>query len=130
MMQNLSPQERIRRNAAAVVERMAQQGRTLTYDEAGGAWLDGSINRNWEAFAPENTKRLINLFGSSFGACIRQRYGGEWSALHGTWAFAFDSLNAVFPFDKVAKHFANGAEDAMLRLFTAIPIAFYLDERD
>jgi hypothetical protein len=125
MGEELSVREMILANAALVVSVAREQlGQEVGYDEAGVRWLDGYIQRQRERLSPEIRARLSDRFGAFLGECIVRSFGGEWAEKDGSWCVRFDDRNAAFPFAKVQKQLANGAEDSVLSFFTAIPIVF------
>jgi TPR repeat protein len=80
----------------------------LDYDEESLRWLDGYIER----IRPRHkeSERVIGSIGSFLGECIIRNLGGQWARYDGMSCVAFDDRNAAFPYNKVAKQFANGAE--------------------
>jgi hypothetical protein len=67
---------------------------------------------------------LINTIGSYLGQCIIETYCGEWAIKNGALGIDFGDNNWVFPFNKVEKHLANGAEDSIYSFFNCIPLVF------
>jgi len=127
-MASLSPLEMIERNAALVIESSRQQfGETLAYDQPSVEWLDGYIERlRQQSYADDDIDKLINVFGSFLGECIRHHYGGEWADEQNNWVIRFDANNAAFPFNKVLKQFKNGSEagDSIASFYANIPILY------
>src|SRR4051812_20860053 len=111
-MAEISPLEMIHLNAQLVIESTKQQfGQTLAYDQASVEWLDEYIERlRKQKYAEEDIDKLINVFGSFLGECIRHQFGGQWVDEQDNWLIRFDPQNAVFPFNKVLKQFKNGSE--------------------
>jgi hypothetical protein len=117
----------IRANAALVVSIANDRpGQELAFDEQAIRWLDGYIQRQYEAGDPTSRDGLVNTLGSFLGECIIRSFGGEWAYVDGSWCVRFDEKNAVFPFAKVAKQLENGSVDSVLSFFTIIPIVFRL----
>lgn len=101
-----------------------QFGEVVGFDEVGGRWLDGYIQRQHERSDPANRDGLVSALGSFLGECIVRTFGGEWAEGDGTWYVRFDDRNVAYPLTKVAKHLEHGAEDSVLSFFTAIPVVF------
>jgi hypothetical protein len=121
-------QEMIRANAEMVVEQLRQVSdvKDFGYNAESVAWVDGFIQRQRvnpdmdEAGVHQMTQNL----GSYLGECVIACYGGEWRQEEGMWAVTFNEANAVFPFNKVGKQFANGSEDSVRGWFETIPVIF------
>lgn len=127
MVDEPSMVDRIRANAALVVSVAERQlGQSIGFDEAGVRWLDGYIQRQHEQGDPSQRDALVSRLGSFLGECIVCSFGGEWAEVDGWWCVRFDERSAAFPFDKVAKHLENGAEDSVLSFFSGIPVLFPL----
>jgi hypothetical protein len=117
--------EAIQSNAALVVSVARDQlGQELAFDEHAVRWLDGYIQRQYEAGDPSNRDGLVNPLGSFLGECIIRSFGGEWSKCDGSWCVRFDEKNAVLPFAKVAKQLESGSGDSVYSFFSVIPIVF------
>ena len=126
---NLMPvmEEKIIENAELVIEQMRQvSGIDFGYDAQSVAWLDGYIERQRTRndLTPELIQGLVNVFGSYLGECVIKRYGGYWEDKDGQWRVSFDDHHGVYPFSKVRKQFANGAEDSIKSFFEMIGIIF------
>ena len=121
--------ENIRKNAELVVKVFAENdGVELDFDESSVEWLDGYIERNRENFDEETVRGLVNVLGSFLGECICRNYGGNWSQDENGLTVKFDELNGVYPFNKIEKHFINGAEDSILSFYQTIPVVFGLNK--
>ncbi len=75
----------------------------------------------------DGTEKLIQIFGSWFGECIRNVYGGQWRKKGDQWGIFFDDSNAVYPFTKVRKQFELGVEggESIHDFFEAIDTIFF-----
>lgn len=123
----MTPREMIRANAELVVGQLrgASGIEGFGYNAESVEWLDGFIERQRvrpEFAGDEAAERMSQTLGSFLGECVVRCYGGEWRELEGTWAVDFGGGNAAFPFNKVRKQFANGAEDSVLSWFETIPL--------
>src|SRR5262245_13088226 len=124
----MTVQEQIRANADMVVEQLREVSgmSNFGYNAESVAWVDGFIDR--QRVRPDFDEGAIHQMrqnlGSYLGECVRTCYGGEWQEQEGTWAIAFNSKNAVFPFTKVSKHLVNGYEDSVQSWFDVIPVLF------
>ena len=119
--------DKIRENAELVVEQMQRLcDFDFAYDERSVEWLAGYIERQRvrKDIDEDTITGLVNVFGSYLGECIIQCYGGAWEPEENTWTVRFDERNAVFPFAKVSKQFANGREDSITAFFTLIPLIY------
>ncbi len=125
-MSELSPVEKIQRNAELVIETMREQGVDLDYDQKSVEWLDGYIERQRQQNPnhESNIYGLSNTLGSFLGECIRRQFGGEWAQSEYGWAIAFDEKNACFPFNKVEKQLRNGAVDSIAGFYGSIPALY------
>jgi hypothetical protein len=129
-VEELTPLEAIRANAELVVARLREASgmEDFGYNAESVAWLDGFIERQRvrpEFAGEEARERMSRTLGSFLGECIVRCHGGEWREVGGTWAVCFGGEeNAAFPFNKVRKQFANGAEDSVLGWFETIPVVF------
>jgi len=96
------------------------------YNAASVKWLEGFIERQRTRGLDDRAKtKLISNLGSYLGECVIARFGGAWQLQDGMWGVAFDSGNAVFPFNKVGNQFENGtACGGVYAWFTTIPIVF------
>ena len=85
-------------------------------------------SRHLKKDKPE-TGGLINTIGSFLGECMCRELGGKWKYQpNGQLAVEFSSGNAAFPFNKVEKHFANGAEDSILGFYQSAAVIFGLQK--
>jgi len=115
----------IEENSRIAIELFANfQDDTLTYDEESVAKLDYFIEQKREVFNRDTIDRMVQVFGSFLGQCIRRNYGGEWDEIGEGIGVRFDEKNGVFPFGKVRKQFENGPEDSILSLYQMIPMVF------
>ena len=125
-----SLEEKLRLNAGMIIENLSQHaGFTLGFNEESVAYIDGFIERQRasEGFEPGG---LINTIGSFLGECMCKELGGEWKMQsNGQLAVEFSSGNAAFPFNKVEKHFANGAEDSILSFYQSTAVLFGLQRQ-
>ena len=119
---------KIRANADLAIEQFGPaSGQTgFGYTPESVKWVEGFIERQRvrEDASPEFVRGLVNVIGSYLGECIIRCHGGRWTRDQDGWFVAFDARNAVYPFSKVEKQFANGREDGIHSFFTLIPIAF------
>ena len=125
-MAEISPLEMIQRNAELVIQSTYQQfGVTLAYDDESVEWLDEYIERlRKQKYPAEDMDKLVNVFGSYLGECIRHEFGGEWSDEQGNWVIRFDAKNAAFPFNKVLKQFEHGSSDSIAIFYANIPVLY------
>src|SRR5579871_2075820 len=112
IMAELTPLDMIQLNAKLVIDSTYKQfGVTLSYDAESVEWLDEYIERlRAQNYPDDDIDKLINVFGSYLGECIRHEYGGEWADEQGNWVIRFDAQNAAFPFSKVLKQFKSGSD--------------------
>lgn len=114
--------EAIRQNAEVVVKHFASQlDVELGYNSDSVKWLDGYIERNRKEMRQETRDKLINIFGSFLGECIKSEFGGNWTFSENGFGIEFPTKTMAFPFNKVEKQFLNGSEDSIYSFFTAIP---------
>jgi hypothetical protein len=123
MTENPSPQEMIRANAEMVLASARDDlGQDIGYDADGVRWLDGFIQRRHDGGGVgDDPSGLTNTLGSFLGECIVQSYNGRWQETEHGWAVIVDGDLAVFPFNKVHKHLAEGAADSVLSLYKGVP---------
>jgi hypothetical protein len=116
----------IRANAELVVEQFGGVSGLdhFGYDAPSVQWVEGFIERQRVRadVDPRFVDQMVSVLGSYLGECIIRTYGGQWSLGEEGWRVEFDPKNAAFPFAKVEKQFANGAEDGISSFFTAIPL--------
>ena len=125
----MTPREMIRANAELVVKQLRQASGLddFGYNAESVEWLDGFIERQRARpeFADEGAAEgMTQTLGSFVGECVIACHGGEWREMDGSWAVDFGGGNAAYPFNKVRKHFANGAQDSVLSWFETIPVIF------
>ena len=127
----MTPQEMIRANAELVVGQLREASglEDFGYNAESVRWLDGFIER--QRVRPEfagdaAAERMSQTLGSFLGECVIKCYGGEWREHEGSWGVDFGGGNVAFPFNKVRKQFAYGADagDSVLGWFEAIPLIF------
>lgn len=96
------------------------------YNAESVRWVDGFIERQRVRtdHTDEDRTKLETVLSSYLGACVIACFGGKWERREGQWAIFFDERNGAFPFSKVHKQFANGAEDSIYSWFTIIPSVF------
>lgn len=118
--------ETFEQQAAFLISTLSRDtGVDLGYDLESVEWVDGFIERQRLRNDASLARGLTNVVGAYLGECIIRNYGGEWRATDGEmWGVYFDDLNAAFPFAKVAKQFANGAEDSIASFYRTIPLVF------
>lgn len=115
--------EQISANAELFRKSMTQYtGVALGFDEAGVKWLDGYVERNRANIKDNNS--LLDKASCYFGECLRQTFGGEWTAGEdGPPGLRVDGGLVVFPSTKLLKHVADttgDAGDSMLGMFRSI----------
>lgn len=121
--------ENIRRNAELVVKIFAEKNNVnLDFDEDSIEWLDGYIERNRENFDEETIDKMSGVLGSFLGECLCRNFGGVWEESEYGLAVKFADGNAAYPFNKIRKHFRNGAEDSILSFYRTIPLISNLSE--
>jgi hypothetical protein len=64
------------------------------------------------------------VLGSFLGECVRQNFGGSWQMTENGLGVVFATGNAVFPFNKINKHIANGADDSIGAFYNSIAAIF------
>jgi hypothetical protein len=122
MTEDPSPLEMIRANADLVLREARENlGQDIGYDEAGVRWLDGFIQRRHDGGTRDDPDGLSDTLGSFLGECIARSYAGRWQETEHGWAVIVDGDLAVFPFNKVHKHLADGAAESVLSLYTGVP---------
>lgn len=120
--------ENIRKNAELVIKVFGDNnGIELGYDAESVEWLDGFIERQRENADADKMNGLTNVLGSFLGECIRENFGGKWEQTENGLAIKFDGGNAIFPFNKTAKQFQNGADDSVFSFYQTIPVIFNLN---
>lgn len=82
----------------------------LCYDLESIRWLTGYIDRMRIQGNPQDRLGQTNMLGAYLGECIIRNIGGEWASYNNLICVRFDDEDAVFPFNKVARQFENGAE--------------------
>ncbi len=122
---NLS--ERVEKNAELTIRMFAEtQGVDLACDEDAIAIIDRFIAESGPEITENQQDQPVDFIGSFLGECVRRNHGGRWQEINGEPAVEFDRENAVFPFNKVARHFKNGSEYSILSFYQAMPINFKL----
>lgn len=100
-----------RDNCNAVVE----------YDDAGVRWLDAYIAGPAQQLDADVKRKMLSMFGSYLGECIRQTYGGRWVPDEEQgWGLELAKEFTVYPFNKVDKQMDQIEGDSVHGLFTAI----------
>lgn len=103
----------IRANAALVVAELGPlSGFDFGYDAKSIAWVDGYIERQRQRMSDADAvSSLVSVIGSYLGEAVIKSAGGHWG-LHerDELGVVFDNGDWCFPFSKVAKQFAAGAE--------------------
>jgi len=89
----------------------------LDLDEQSIEWLDGYVERNREFWEPEVKQQHTSILGSFLGEAIVKNYGGQWAYSEGSLGIDFGNDTFAFPFNKVAKHIENGAEDSIFSFY-------------
>jgi hypothetical protein len=120
-------EDKIRANAELVIKELGPlSGLEFGYNAESVAWVDGFIEqqRNRSDLDKNTINGLVDALGSFLGECIIRCFGGYWNNSDGEWCVRFDKENAVYPFNKVHKQFANGQEDSIRSFFELIPVMF------
>lgn len=115
------------RNAELVIRKFQELTKfNFGYNLESVEWVDDYLTRirRSDEFNEDLKIGLVNTIGSFLGQCIIQLYGGEWGRNNGSMGVKFNADNWAFPFAKVEKHLANGAEDSIYAFFTCIPAVF------
>lgn len=124
----MTAQEMIRGNAELVVAQLGNLSgiENFGYNAESVEWVDGFIERQRirSCLDEPTVHQMVQTLGSYLGECVVACFGGEWQQREGSWAVVFNEGNAAFPFNKVAKQFANGSEDSVRSWFDAIPLLF------
>ncbi len=127
--EELTLEEKLRLNAEMIIQNLSQHaGFELGFNEQSVEWIDGFIERQRarEGFEPGG---LINTLGSFLGECMCREIGGAWKFQpNGQLAVELSNGNAAFPFNKVEKHFANGAEDSIYSFYQSAAVIFGLQK--
>jgi hypothetical protein len=126
----MTVEEQIRSNAEMTIAALGPASgiEGFGYNAASVKWLEGLIEH--QRTRPDLDKSalsgIVSNLGSYLGECVIARFGGAWQMRDDMWCVAFDSANAVFPFNKVYKQFENGTEggDGVYGWFTTIPAVF------
>ena len=114
--------EAIRQNAEIIVNQFASQlDVELGYNSDSVKWLDGYIERNRTKIREETRDKLINIFGSFLGECMKKEFDGNWTFSENGFGIEFPDKTTAFPFNKVEKQFLNGSGDSIYSFFTATP---------
>ena len=114
--------EAIQQNAEVVVKQFASQlDVELGYNLDSVKWLDGYIERIRMEIKEKTRDKLINIFGSFLGECLKKEFGGNWTFSENGFGIEFPDKTTAFPFNKVEKQFLNGSGDSIYSFFTAIP---------
>jgi hypothetical protein len=110
-----------RENSRLLIEQMQKHGVVLIYNEKSVSWLNDYITHIKYDFSEETIDKLVMIFGSFLGECMRLNYGGEWLVMHEQWSIGFTKEFYVFPFYKVSKHFDSDHE-SILEFYQRIPL--------
>lgn len=107
----------IRANAEMAVEEFRKlEGAHFGLDAASVTWVDGYIERM--RVRTEAIDGLTSVLGSYLGEAIVAATDGRWAKHeNGDIGILFGSDDWCFPFAKVAKQFANGAEDSIASFY-------------
>lgn len=121
-------EENLRLNAEMVIEYLSEQaGFDLGFNEQSVEWINGFIERRRKIGLP--SRNLLYELGSFLGECMCRELGGEWKMQsNGQLAVEFSNGNAAFPFNKVQKHFDNGAEDSIYSFYQSTAVIFGLQK--
>jgi len=135
----VTTEEKIRKNAELVVEGLgpASDLEDFGYNRESVEWVDGYIERQRKrGGSKQEIESLVQVIGSYLGECIIKSYGGKWGEVEGNLGVMFgekelpadqpmedsiqtdeelmasgSSMEAAFPFAKVAKQFDQGREN-------------------
>jgi hypothetical protein len=103
--------------------RMAREqgGPALGFDAEAVRWIDDHIEQQHLRGDPGQWQHLVPVFGAFLGECIIRNLGGAWARYDEILCVRSDT-DATFPFNGVAKQFANGREggDSVLGLYQAM----------
>ena len=117
--------ESIRRNAELVIKTFTENNNVnLNFDAPSVEWIDGYIERNRARWDEQMTESLSAMLGSFVGECIRRNFGGEWQMTEYGLGIIFSDGNAAYPFNKIKKQIANGAEDSIASFYNTIAVVF------
>lgn len=106
----------IEANTKSVQDRLGPiSGVDFNFTPESVKWLDGYIERT-RTKVPD-TSVLAQVLGSYLGEAIRREYGCAWIGDEGQVALKCESGFVVFPFNKVAKQFANGGGDSIFSFY-------------
>ena len=104
--------EMITHNAQLVITLMgpASAVEPFGFNAASVRYIEGYIDRNREGMDAETTNKLISIFASFLGACVIACYGVAWIEQEDAFGVRVNQRLTFFPFAKVAKQFAHGAD--------------------
>jgi regulator of RNase E activity RraB len=114
--------ERIRAQAAAIVERLELAGYDNASVNKADAWLDSEACKQALNAPPEAQKELVDSVGAYLGEAVIRRHGGSWN-LAGERPMVVLKRNGahiVDPIGKVLKRLRNGKQDDLLSLVNLV----------
>jgi hypothetical protein len=120
-------EDKIKANAELVVKQLGPlSGFEFGYNADSVAWVDGFIDsqRSRTDIDKPAIDGLVNMLGSFLGESIIQCFGGKWCCVDGQWCVSFSDKDAAYPFNRVSKQFAYGAEYSIKTFFEQIPVLF------
>ena len=127
--ESLELTDKLRLNAEMVIGNLSQHaGFQLGFDAESVEWVDGFIERqrSRDDFDAASSGGLVNTLGSFLGECMCQALGGVWRQQpDGALIVEFSDGNAAYPFNKVAKHLANGSDDSIHSFFRSAAVLFH-----
>ena len=103
----------IRANADMVIAEFGPlSGLDFAYDRSSVAWLSSYIDlQRSRLLSSDDAEKLVSVLGCYLGEAIIRRAGGAWDVHErDEIGVCFGSGDWCFPFSKVAKHVAHGAE--------------------
>ncbi|MGJ7528406.1 hypothetical protein [Variovorax sp. GB1P17] len=106
----------IEANAKSVQDRLGPiSGVDFNFTPESVKWLDGYIERTRSKIP--DASGISQVLGSYLGEAMRRTYGCTWVGSEGQVALQCEPEFIVFPFNKVAKQFANGGEDSIFSFY-------------
>lgn len=113
----------IKANAELVNEMMsAPTGLDFDYNTRSIEWVDRYLDRKRRAARPDprQHERLIRTFGSWYGQCIVELYGGEWEEDDNGLAVVIDDTVVVYPLREVRRRLEREDGPSLERRFLDI----------
>jgi hypothetical protein len=114
--------ERIAANAELVIRTFPNAD--LGYDRESVEWIDGYIERNRLTWDSATKESLGSVLGSFLGECFRRNFDADWEMDDHGLAIVFPDGNKAFPFNRVNKQIAEGAEESIFSFYETAELLF------